>query len=171
MKCCVTLYVFIIFIIFINLMAMFMYCVLRVDTFWILNREETEQDRMRIQSCLKLLGHMLWRSRIRRPHKAIRVVDLCGGAEQFLFALLVGQVAAQLVAVGFGLQDGDEVDAGPDFLTAEFADSGALAQYRTCVEGNHRYVERERDREREWRWLYGETYLASRMPTINLYQP
>lgn len=41
-------------------------------------------------------------------------------AQKGLFARLVGQVATDLVAVFFGLEGGDEVDASPHFLAGEF---------------------------------------------------
>lgn len=41
-------------------------------------------------------------------------------AQKGLFARLVCQVATDLVAVFFGLEGGDEVDASPHFLAGEF---------------------------------------------------
>lgn len=52
--------------------------------------------------------------------EAVRVVHLEVLALEFFFARLVGQVPADLVAVFFGLEEGNQVDAGPHFFTAEF---------------------------------------------------
>lgn len=50
------------------------------------------------------------------------VVDLeVLAAHEVALALLVGQVAAHLVAVLLGLEGGDEVDAGPHLLAGELA--------------------------------------------------
>lgn len=50
----------------------------------------------------------------------VRVVDLGLGSEQFLLTGLVGIVATDLVTVFFGLKEGEQVEAAPDFLTGEF---------------------------------------------------
>lgn len=52
----------------------------------------------------------------------VAVVDLEVVAQQLLLALLVGEVAAHEVAVLLGLQEGDQVDAGPHLLTAELTE-------------------------------------------------
>lgn len=49
------------------------------------------------------------------------MVDLGVVAQQLLLALLVGQVSSHLVAVLFGLEEGNEVDAGPHLFTGELA--------------------------------------------------
>lgn len=67
---------------------------------------------------LRLLG----RNSKGRLDEAVAVVHLeVLTAHELALAGLVGQVAADLVAVLLGLQDGDEVDAGPHLLAGEFA--------------------------------------------------
>lgn len=61
------------------------------------------------------------RHRKRRPHVPIRVVHLEVLARQRLLARLVRQVAAHEVAVLFGLEERDEVDAAPHLFAGEFA--------------------------------------------------
>ena len=56
----------------------------------------------------------------------VRVIHLDVLAEQFLLARLVGQVAADVVAVLFGLEERDQVDAGPHLFAGEFARRGVL---------------------------------------------
>lgn len=51
----------------------------------------------------------------------IIVVNLGILANQLLLALLVGPVSSDLVAVFFGLQEGDQVDTSPHLLTGQFA--------------------------------------------------
>lgn len=57
-----------------------------------------------------------------RTNVSVRVVNLDSlVAQQLLLALDVGQVAADEIAVLFGLEGGDEVDAGPHFFAGEFS--------------------------------------------------
>lgn len=49
------------------------------------------------------------------------MVDLGVVTQQLLLALLVGQVSSHLVAVLFGLEEGDEVDASPHLFTGKLA--------------------------------------------------
>lgn len=54
-------------------------------------------------------------------HEPVAVVNLGIVAQQLLLTLLVSQVSTDLIAIFFGLEEGNEVDASPHFLTAEFA--------------------------------------------------
>lgn len=57
-----------------------------------------------------------------RTDISVRVVSLDGlVSEQLLLALDVSQVATDEIAVLFGLEGGDQVDAGPHLLTREFS--------------------------------------------------
>lgn len=68
----------------------------------------------------------LFRSPLRRNGKcrtdiSVRVVHLEVISNQLLLSGLVSQVASDQVAVFFGLQDGDQVDAGPHLFAGKFA--------------------------------------------------
>lgn len=54
-----------------------------------------------------------------RGNAPVGVVDLGLGAEEFLLAGLVGVVSADLVAVFFGLKEGDQVDTRPHLFARE----------------------------------------------------
>lgn len=57
-----------------------------------------------------------------RTDISVRVISLDGlVSEQFLLALDVGQVATDKITVFFGLEGGDQVDAGPHLLAGEFS--------------------------------------------------
>lgn len=51
----------------------------------------------------------------------VAVVDLCVLAQQLLLALLVGPESSHLVAVLFGLEEGNQVDASPHLLAGKLA--------------------------------------------------
>lgn len=70
---------------------------------------------------LLVLGHLGGDGEV-RPDEAIRVVHLGVLAQERLLAVLVGQVPADLVAVLFGLKEGDQVNAGPHFFATELTD-------------------------------------------------
>lgn len=53
-------------------------------------------------------------------YSPVGMVDLDVLAQQFLLAGLLGQVAPDLIAVLFGLEEGDQVDAAPHLLAGEF---------------------------------------------------
>ena len=55
----------------------------------------------------------------RRTDEAVGVVDFLLAAQELLLASLVGQMAADLVAVLLGLQEGGQVQARPNLLTGE----------------------------------------------------
>jgi hypothetical protein len=57
-----------------------------------------------------------------RKDVLVGVVHLDVVAEELLLALLVGPVAANLVAVLFGLEKRDEVDARPHLFTSKLAE-------------------------------------------------
>ena len=61
---------------------------------------------------------------MRGENAPVRVIHLDVLAEQFLLARLVGQVAADVIAVLFGLEERDQVDAGPHLFAGEFAKEG-----------------------------------------------
>lgn len=109
------------------------------------------------------------------------IVHLGVLAHQLLLPLLVGPVPSDLVAVFFGLQEGDQVDASPHLLTGQLA-MVQIGQSRvhTCpsyVTMLHisqlnsavliRFVSSGFLRSEKG----NDTYLASRMPPISLYQP
>lgn len=50
----------------------------------------------------------------------IRVVDLGLLAKQLTLSCLVGEVSTDLVAVFFGLEEGEDVQSGPDLFASKF---------------------------------------------------
>ena len=68
-----------------------------------------------------LLRHLARRDGIRRPDIPVPVVDLEVLPHELPLPRLVGQVSPDLVAVLLGLQQGDEVDAGPHLLAGVLA--------------------------------------------------
>lgn len=83
--------------------------------------KKTTQTKFQKKPGRCLLGDVGRRGGEGRPHEAVGVVDLGVLAQQLLLALLVGEVAANLVAVLLGLQDGEEVDARPRLLAGVLA--------------------------------------------------
>lgn len=65
----------------------------------------------------------LWSQSERRAHKSVRVVNFRLSAEQLLLPRLVGPVPPDLVAIFFGLEKRDQVDACPHLFAGQFAAS------------------------------------------------
>lgn len=72
---------------------------------------------------------LLRRNAKRRPNKAIRVVHLEVLAHELLLARLVGQVPPDLVAIFFGLEQRNQVNTGPHFFAAHFAEGRLLVGF------------------------------------------
>ena len=70
------------------------------------------------------LGDATGRDSVRRPHVSIGVIHLGILTEQLLLAGLVSQVSSDEIAVLLGLQEGDQVDAGPHLLAGQLAGGG-----------------------------------------------
>lgn len=126
-------------------------------------RIDKENPKSYVHSLPSLFLPLLRRLRhglVRRLHEAIRVVNLPVLAQQLLLARLIVPVSSDLVAVFFGLEEGGEVDAGPNGFAAELAINtlGLLGGICGRRPGSGRLGER---------W----TYFCSRMPLMSLYQP
>lgn len=91
------------------------------------------------------------------------VVDLeVVAAHELPLALLVGQVAADLVAVLLGLEGGDQVDAGPHLLAGELAAEGiemVSARMILWLASSPEEHNRDWDRGLDWRGEDGDSPL------------